>query len=567
MTVPSDLHYGMFIPTIMSQGSIEQQTEWLPLALPFNIFGTYAQTELGHGTNISGIETTATYDKKTKEFIIHSPTITSTKWWPGGLGKTSTHCILMARLIIDEKDYGIHGFFVQLRSLEDHKPLPGIIIGDIGPKMGYEAIDNGYLRFNQYRIPLFNLLSKYSKVTEEGEYIKPPHDKLSYGTMIYVRSVIVCQASDKLSRAITIAIRYSSIRKQGYLIGSDKVGKEMTVLDFKLQQARLFPILSEAFALHFTGNFMKEFYLKVTSGIQAGDFNQLNEIHATSAALKAYSTWIVSSGIEECRKACGGHGYLKVSGLVHLYADYVPACTYEGDNYVLIQQTAKFLFKICDSIKNNSFQSNNSVNYLIEDEFDSLSNLNYLDSKIQLKLLRLRAKFLVWETYNQYNSLIQSGLSSDNAWNSIQPLFPRMINSHCILYISTCFVHGIYDNIQNSSEYSSLFSILKVLSDFYILNKIDVDMIDFVECNLISKNDFAKIRNIKLDLLHSIRNDAVPLVDAFNHSDHRLNSALGRFDGNVYEALLESTKNEPLNHTPVPDGYENFIKPLITSKL
>ena len=68
--------------------------------------------------------------------VAHSPTITATKWWPGGLGKTANHCVLMARLFIDGKDYGPHAFIIQLRRFEDHAPLPGIVVGDIGPKMG-----------------------------------------------------------------------------------------------------------------------------------------------------------------------------------------------------------------------------------------------------------------------------------------------------------------------------------------------------------------------------------------------------------------------------------------------
>ncbi len=74
----------MFIPAIMSQASPEQQAKWLPMAQKLEIIGTYAQTELGHGTFVRGLETTATYDPQTEHFIIHSPTLTSTKWWPGG---------------------------------------------------------------------------------------------------------------------------------------------------------------------------------------------------------------------------------------------------------------------------------------------------------------------------------------------------------------------------------------------------------------------------------------------------------------------------------------------------
>ena len=67
-----------------------------------NILGCYAQTEMGHGSNVAGIETTATFDKATDEFIIHTPTIKATKFWPGGLGIIATHAVVMAKLIIGE---------------------------------------------------------------------------------------------------------------------------------------------------------------------------------------------------------------------------------------------------------------------------------------------------------------------------------------------------------------------------------------------------------------------------------------------------------------------------------
>lgn len=93
----------------------------------------YLQTELGHGTNVAALETTATYIPETREFELHSPTLTSSKWWVGALGKTATHGVVQARLILPSgKDVGPHLFFVQLRSTEDHRLLPGIIAGDIG---------------------------------------------------------------------------------------------------------------------------------------------------------------------------------------------------------------------------------------------------------------------------------------------------------------------------------------------------------------------------------------------------------------------------------------------------
>ena len=76
------------------------------------------QTELAHGSNLRALETTATYIPATKEFEIHSPTFTASKWWIGGAGKFSTHGVVQAQLILPNgKNMGPHLFFVQLRSL------------------------------------------------------------------------------------------------------------------------------------------------------------------------------------------------------------------------------------------------------------------------------------------------------------------------------------------------------------------------------------------------------------------------------------------------------------------
>ena len=212
----------MFIPTLLSQASPDQQAEWLPKALSLKLIGTYAQTELGHGTFVRGLQTTASYDLDKKEFVLHTPTLTATKWWPGGLGKTSTHVVNMQNLIFDQvtvhhcanvtgfqqyavwllhwdhyrawqlhcavlamamqafqevahpqvamarlfirgKDYGPHAFVVPIRDMATHLPLPGIRVGDIGPKFGYNGVDNGFLSFNHVRVPHENMLSRFAK--------------------------------------------------------------------------------------------------------------------------------------------------------------------------------------------------------------------------------------------------------------------------------------------------------------------------------------------------------------------------------------------------------------------
>lgn len=196
------LHEVAFQPVIAGQGSDEQQKYWMPKCINHSIIGCYAQTELGHGSNLKQLETTSTYDIKTQEFVINSPTISSTKWWIGGLGLLATHAIVQARLILNGKDFGPHTFICQIRSLDDHSPMPRIEVGEIGPKAhgGMTATDNGWCRFDNVRIPHSQMLNRFSNVTLDGKYEQAPHDKLSYGGMLFIRSKMITDLGWQLSK-------------------------------------------------------------------------------------------------------------------------------------------------------------------------------------------------------------------------------------------------------------------------------------------------------------------------------------------------------------------------------
>lgn len=159
---PYFLHMHMFITTVREQASDTQKAYWMPLIESFKIIGAYAQTELGHGSNVQGLELEARWDQRTKEFILHSPTLTASKWWNGSLGRTANHAIVVAQLLLPSSvsdtsatpqyvSYGPHPFIVQVRDMDSHQPLDGVAIGDIGPKFGYATMDNAYMLFNQFR--------------------------------------------------------------------------------------------------------------------------------------------------------------------------------------------------------------------------------------------------------------------------------------------------------------------------------------------------------------------------------------------------------------------------------
>ncbi|XP_075478361.1 peroxisomal acyl-coenzyme A oxidase 1-like [Primulina tabacum] len=561
----TDLHWGMFVPAIKGQGTDEQQQEWLPLAYKMKIIGCYAQTELGHGSNVQGLETMATFDRQTDEFVIHSPTLTSSKWWPGGLGKVSTHAVVYARLITDGEDHGVHGFIVQLRNLEDHTPLPGITVGDIGMKFGngaYNTMDNGVLRFENVRIPRNQMLMRVSQVTREGKYKQSDVPRqLVYGTMVYVRQTIVVDASYALSKAVCIATRYSAVRRQ---FGSQNGEPETQVIDYKTQQSRLFPLLASAYAFRFVGEWLKWLYTDVTQRLQANDFSTLPEAHACTAGLKSLTTTATADGIEECRKLCGGHGYLCSSGLPELFAVYVPACTYEGDNVVLLLQVARFLVKTVSQTGTGK-PPVGTVSYMGRIEHLMKCRCNVKKAEDWLNPIQVLEAFEARAARMSVSCAqnVSEFTSPEEGFAELSADLVEAAVAHCQLIVVSKFIDKLKQEITGKGVKQQL----EVLCGIYYLFLLHKHQGDFLATGYVTPKQASLANDLLRSLYSKVRPNAIALVDSFNYTDHFLGSILGRYDGNVYPKLYEAAWKDPLNETVLPDGYHEYVRPLLKQQI
>ncbi|KAF4526154.1 hypothetical protein B566_EDAN008190 [Ephemera danica] len=380
------------------------------------------------------------------------------------MGHTANYAVVAAQLYTKGQCHGIHFFIVQIRDEKTYQPLPGIKVGDIGQKFGMNAVNNGFIAFNKVRIPRNQMLMKNSQVLQDGTYVKSSaNSKLAYGSMIYVRVMVAYDMGFNISRAVTIAVR----------------DVEAQILDFQTQQYKLLPWLASIYAIRFS-------------------------LHAMACCMKAMCSKDAAQAVETVRLACGGHGYMTCSNLPTIYADVAAANTYEGENTVLLLQTARALVKAWGKV--NAGQPVSSI-------------MAYLASK---KVI----------------TNMTSGLAPELAWNSASVQLVQAAETHCRAFLVERYVDALRTHMNELNP--ELRAVMQQLCELY--------------CDWQSR------------LLTQLRLNAVGLVDAFDFKDEVLGSALGAWDGQAYQRLLDNAMKSPLNANPVHDSFYASIAPMLKAK-
>ncbi|KAG0003248.1 Acyl-coenzyme A oxidase (Acyl-CoA oxidase) [Entomortierella chlamydospora] len=570
--IPVHLHESMFLPVLRAQASEEQAKKWIPLAENYHYIGCYAQTELGHGSALSRLETIATLDIERDEWVINSPTQSSAKYWIGTLGKMANHAVVQAKLIINGKDYGAHPFLVPIRSLKDHTLLPGVFIKDMGPKQGAISMDNGYARFDHVRIPRENMLMRFSQVSRDGVYSKPIHPKLAYGGMTAVRTTLINHSALSMARGATIAIRYCAVRRQGNVNVATNL--ESQVLDYPGVQYRVLPLLSHAFATIFSGYWMNEMYAQYNADITKGDTSLLKDVHVYSSGLKSYCTKLGADGIEEARRCLGGHGFSLFSGMIDFHRQFLATVTYEGENALLTQQVSRYLLKLYkDVIRNPNVKLSPPSKYIfslvdrnafVSERCQARSLQDFYKIEVILAALHHRAARLIYE--------LAQAEKSGTDWPQLNLECMRLSKAHVQYILVENFYNGIrkrYNSSPSASpEERNLFLAVESVYNLHVFYTIEVELSEFLEDGYFSPEQASWIHEGVKRCLQAVRPNAVGFSDCFGFTDSFLNSALGSYDGRAYERLAELAEGEPLNSKEMMEngviwGYEQYLKPLI----
>ncbi|CAD5228055.1 unnamed protein product [Bursaphelenchus xylophilus] len=557
---PGVLSDRIVIPMLDACCNEEQRKLFYEPASRFEHYSAYAQTELGHGTNTKALGTSATFDQATQTFVINTPDLQSYKWWPGNLAKVASWCIVMANLIVKGRNYGMHPFYIQIRDESTHQPLPGITVGEIGSNFGLAANDNGYLALDNVRVPKIALLAKHFDVTADGTYVHGVHPRVAYVGMMSVRAWMIKDAlGETLAMAACIATRYSCVRRQGEI----ETGKgEVKIIEYRTQQYRLFPQICRAICIIFAGHRASELYFQMCEELEKGNASLMDDVHAITSGLKAVCSFQAAQGIEQCRLACGGHGYSQGSGLPSIYANTVAACTYEGDNLVMLLQLARYLTKRAKEVflgkrPRQLASMAEHLSVIARDHSKYSVNETRAQRWTEIKLaFEHLSRRLTMKAFDLLNKEVQQGHSSEVAWNNRSVELCKAAKAFTRVFLAETFVNRVSQIADQSVK-----EVFEDCLDLYLHYELLECRADLLEDHFVTEQLLVDAQVAFLESLQRLRPNAVNVVDSFDFSDRQLGSQIGTRDGHAYENLYEWARRSPLNKYDVlPFHHETIGK-------
>ena len=529
LMVKAGVQWGLFGGAIENLGTERHHKAYVKKLIDLELLGCFAMTETGHGSDVQALETTATYDPATQEFVIDSPTRTSRKDYIGGAANTARVAAVFAQLITNGEGHGVHCFVVPLRD-DDGNDLPGVTTSDCQYKGGLPGVDNGRIQFDQVRIPRENLLNKYADVAEDGTYSSPIENQgrrffTMLGTLIRGRVTVGGSAGAATRVALDIATRYALQRRQFEAPGDDQ---EVLLMDYLVHQRRLLPLIAKSYALQFAQNELVAKCHELQTSDDP-DAEEQRELESRAAGLKAANTWHATRAIQEAREACGGAGYLAENRLIALKADTDVFTTFEGDNHVLTQLVAKeLLTAYADDIKGMSpvewvrFAANFAgervlkrtaaqtiMQTIVDSREDNEEEGSLFNRGTQVKMFEDREQYMLASVARRLQGKSKE-MSPFDAFNAVQDHVLHAAKAHVDRIILEAFVAGI-----DTCEDDEAREILGMVCDLYALSVIEDDKSWFVEHRFLSvERSKAVTRGIN-DRCRKLRPHAELLVEGF----------------------------------------------------
>ena len=553
LMVKAGVQWGLFGGAVQALGTERHHQRYLRDIMSFDLPGCFAMTETGHGSDVQQLRTTCTYDPDTQTFDLHTPHQAARKDYIGNAAQDGRMAVVFAQLVTRGQRHGVHAWLVPIRD-EQGDPVPGVTIGDDGPKAGLLGVDNGRLSFDHVTVPREMLLDRYGSVAPDGTYTSSIENETRrfftmLGTLVRGRVSVGGSASAATKLALDIAVRYGETRRQFSAPGADR---EVLLNDYLVHQRKLLPALAATYAYSFAQEELVGTMHDV-QGAEHVDETAQRELESRAAGLKAAQTWHATRTIQVAREACGGAGYLQENRLPHLKADTDVFTTFEGDNTVLLQLVAKGLLTgyrdafgsldgwgkvgfIADMVRETVLERT-AARGLIARLVDAVpgrdDEVPLLDRGWQLRMLEDREKHLLESAIRR---LRRGAATPDvrpfDVFNDVQDHVLETARAHVDRIVLEAFVAGIERTTDVDAR-----ALLERVCDLYALTTIEADRAWFLEHGRLTPNRSKALTTTVNALLKDLRPHMVTLVDAFAIPEDWKGAAILRDEPGRQEAM------------------------------
>jgi acyl-CoA oxidase len=519
LVIKLGVQFGLFAGTIQRLGTEYHHQKYLSDAASATLMGCFAMTEIGHGSNVQGLETSAVYHRESDCFVLHSPSYSAGKSYIGNAAEDGRLAVVFAQLEVNRQKHGVHAFLVPIR--DDHgNPIPGVTIEDNGLKMGLNGVDNAQIWFDHIKVPRVEMLNRFAEVTADGQYRSEIQSQRArfftmIGTLVTGRISIAATANSAAKSALTIAIRYAARRRQ---FGSPKASQETLLLDYPAHQRRLCPLIAQTFAL----DFALKHLIELTETAHSGNSRSLETL---AAGLKAVTTWNATETIQTCREACGGEGYLAVNRISALKADTDVCTTFEGDNTVLMQLVAKnLLSEFKDKLK--KMRPAQMARFFIDHRLSAIARRNpgftfnirqshLRDTDFQFVMFRFRESAALFSAAQEFHRLTsKKQLDPYAAFAHMQRELLDLAHAHIERVIFERFSRMIV-----TVQALPLKLVLKRVCDLFALSHIESNRGWYLEHGALTGLKSKAVTRQVDKLCREVRREAVSLVDSFGIPD------------------------------------------------
>ncbi len=513
LAIKFGVQFGLFGGSVHALGTERHHAKYLKDIGTLDLAGCFAMTETGHGSNVRQLETTATYDPITDEFVVHSPTLAAGKEYIGN-ALHSQMASVFCQLIVKGENHGVHAVLVPLRD-ENGNLLEGRTVKDNGYKLGLNGVDNGRIWFDQVRVPRENLLNRFGDVDENGEYSSPIENPsrrffTMLGTLVGGRVCVPRAGLSGAKTGLNIAINYALKRRQ---FGKDFNTPEVLILDYPSHQRRLMPLLAKAYALNFGLDHLLERFLEA-------DEESIREVETLAAGMKSYATWFTTETLQECREACGGKGYLAENRFADLKADTDIFTTFEGDNTVLMQLVAKGVLTTFRQSFNEEGafgmlrfvggQVATAITEMNPITVRNSSREHLLDSATHLQAFEYREDRMKLYISQKMRGLIKDGNSAYDAAMRCQRAMLDLAEAFVERTVLEQFIKVV--EVEENVEQKA---VLKQVCDLYALHTIEQHKGWYLERGYMESAKTKAVTKLVDELCATVRHQSCALVDAF----------------------------------------------------